>query len=183
MMKMDNKNTHARAKPTFSYTSKKFIRNNKGESHIVASLLLVAIVLAASIVMYNWVMSMVYSLTPQTSVHGEGITGSVTYSTDQSTWSSILSPASVDVAWYTKLTVNGGQHSGAKITIDWQLQRKVNDTTWNKVGSSRTTTMRLDVNSQDVYATPTGVPTDNHDWSSEVTEQGTYHVVATMNLQ
>ena len=112
---------------------------------------------------------------------GGGATGSVAYSTDQSSWTTILSPASVDAVWYSKINVNGGQYSGTGVTIGWQLQRKVDDTNWSNVGTLTTTTITLGTGAQDVYVTPTGVSADNRDWGLDVTEQGTYRVVATIN--
>ena len=112
---------------------------------------------------------------------GGGASGAVTYSSDESTWTSTLSPASADASWYSKVNVNGGQYSGTAVSISWQLQRKTGDTTWSEVGSAITTSITLGAGSQDVYATPTGVSTGNHDWGVEVTEQGTYRVEATVN--
>ena len=112
---------------------------------------------------------------------GGGATGTVTYSTDQSTWTPTLSPASAETSWYSKLNVNGGQYSGTAVTISWQLQRKTGDTTWSDVGDAIPTNMMLAAGSQDVYATPTGVSTNNHDWGLDVTEEGTYRIVATVN--
>ena len=112
---------------------------------------------------------------------GGGATGTVTYSTDQSTWTTTLSPASVDTPWYSKLSINGGQYSGTAVTITWQLQRKTGDTTWSNVGTPVTTSMTLAAGAQDVYATTNGQSTGNHDWGLDVTEQGTYNVIASVN--
>ena len=112
---------------------------------------------------------------------GGGATGAVTYSTDQSAWTTTLTPASADASWYSKLNVNGGQYSGTAVTITWQLQRKTGDTTWSDVGTATTTTMSLAAGAQDVYATTSGGATGNRDWGLDVTEQGTYRVVATVN--
>jgi hypothetical protein len=113
------------------------------------------------------------------STNGRSATGTVTYSSDQSTWTMSLALASVDDSWYSRLNVNGGQYSGTAVTISWQLQRKTSDTTWSDVGTATTTSMTLGLGSQDIYATPTGVSTPNRDWGLDVTEQGTYRVVAT----
>ena len=112
---------------------------------------------------------------------GGGATGAVTYSSDQSTWTATLTPASADASWYSKLNINGGQYSGTAVTIDWTLQRKTGDTTWSNVGTNTTTSVSLGASAQDVYATPTGVSTANRDWGLDVSEQGTYRVVATVN--
>ncbi|HLN46025.1 MAG TPA: hypothetical protein VK209_10000 [Candidatus Sulfotelmatobacter sp.] len=112
---------------------------------------------------------------------GGGATGAITYSTDQSTWSTLLSPASVDAVWYSKLNINGGQFSGSAVQITWQLQRKTSETTWANVGTPITTTMTLAAGAQDVYATSNGQATGNHDWGQDVIEQGTYKVIATVN--
>ena len=112
---------------------------------------------------------------------GGGATGSVTYSADQSTWSTTLSPASADASWYSKLNVNGGQYSGTAVTISWQLQRKTGDASWADVGTSTVTSMSLGAGAQDVYATSDGGSTGNRDWGLDVTEQGTYRVRITVN--
>jgi hypothetical protein len=115
---------------------------------------------------------------------GGGATGAVTYSSnagEAGPWTTSLTPTSADASWYSKLNVNGGQYSGTAVTISWQLQRKTTDTTWSNVGSATNTDMTLIAGAQDVYATPTGVSTDNHDWGVDVAEQGTYRVVATVN--
>ncbi len=112
---------------------------------------------------------------------GGGATGAITYSTDQSTWSTTLSPASVETAWYSKLNINGGQYSGSAAQITWQLQRKTSDTTWTNVGTPTTTTMTLAAGAQEVYATSNGQATGNRDWGQDVAEQGTYKVIATVN--
>jgi len=110
---------------------------------------------------------------------GGGAIGTVTYSSDQITWTTTLYPASVDESWYSRLSIEGGQYSGTGVTISCQLQRKTSDTTWTDVGSPTTTSMTLGAGSQDVYATPTGASTNNRDWGLDVTEQGTYRVVTT----
>jgi hypothetical protein len=112
---------------------------------------------------------------------GGAATGTVTYSTNNATWTDTLSPAGVDTPWYSKLNINGGQYSGSAVNITWTLQRKTGDTTWSNVGANTTTLMALVAGAQDVYVTPTGVISDNRDWGLDVTEQGTYRVVATVN--
>lgn len=109
-------------------------------------------------------------------------TGTVTYSTDQSTWSTTLNPANATTSWYSKLNVNGGQYSGTAVTIVWQLQQKTGENTWiDASGATITTTMTLGAGAQDVYATGNGLASGNRDWGLDVTEQGTYRVVATVN--
>jgi hypothetical protein len=110
---------------------------------------------------------------------GGGVAGSVTYSTDQSTWTTSLSATSADTAWYSKLTLDGGTYSGRTITIGWELQQKTGDDTWTAVGT-QTTAMTLVAGSQDVYATPTGGSTGNRDWGA-ASAQGIYRVVATVD--
>jgi len=112
---------------------------------------------------------------------GGSAIGTVTYSTDQITWTESISPANASTSWYSKLNVDGGQYSGTAVTISWQLQRKIDDTTWSNVGSATLTSITLGAGAQDVYATPTGVSTSNRDWGLDVTEQGTYRVVTSVN--
>lgn len=112
---------------------------------------------------------------------GGGATGTVTYSTDQSSWSGTISPASVDTSWYSSLNINGGQFSGRAVTISWQLQRKIDDTHWSNVGAPISTGVTLGAGSQDVYASATGISAGNHDWGLDVTEQGIYRVEATVS--
>ena len=107
-------------------------------------------------------------------------TGAVTYSTDNSTWTTSLSAPSADTAWYTKLTLNSGNYSGRAITISWQLQQKTGESTWTPVDTPTTTAMTLVAGSQDVYATLTGVWTGNRDWGA-VSAEGVFRVVATVN--
>jgi len=112
---------------------------------------------------------------------GSGATGAVTYSLDGLTWGGSLSPTDVDTTWYSKLNINGGQYSGRAVTISWQLQRKINDTAWSNLGTPTVTSMSLGAGAQDVYATSTGVSTGNRDWGLDVTEEGIYKVVASVN--
>jgi hypothetical protein len=113
---------------------------------------------------------------------GGGASGQVTYSTDNSTWTGTLSVGSETDDWYSKLTIDGGQYSGSAVEIIWQLQKKTSDTTWEDVsGATVTTSMTLTSGSQDVYATTSGLADSNRDWGGDVTENGTYRVVATAN--
>jgi hypothetical protein len=112
---------------------------------------------------------------------GGGASGTVTYSTDQSTWTDTLSPADVDEAWYSKINIDGGQYAGTSVTITWQLQRKTGDTTWSDLGLATTTTMSLGDSAQDVYATTDGQSSGNRNWSLDITQQGTYRVLVTVN--
>jgi hypothetical protein len=108
---------------------------------------------------------------------GGGASAEVTYSTDQSGWTTTLSVNDNETSWYSKLNIDGGQYSGTTVTITWQLQRKV-ASTWTDVGTATITSMSLPDTQQDVYATGNGQSTGNRDWSADATLQGTYRVVA-----
>jgi hypothetical protein len=112
---------------------------------------------------------------------GGSAAGTVYYSEDQSTWTTTLSPSSPAASWYTKLTVDGGQYSGSAVTVTWQLQRQISESTWSNVGSTTVTSMTLAAGSNDIFATANGLSTNNRDWGVDVTEEGTYRVEAVIN--
>ena len=112
---------------------------------------------------------------------GGGASGEVTYSADQASWSTTLSPATTGTAWYSKLNIDGGQYSGTTVTISWQLQRKTGEDAWSNLGTPESTSMSLSAGAQDVYATSDGTSSGNRDWGLTVTEEGTYRVVATVD--
>ena len=105
----------------------------------------------------------------------------VTYSLDNSTFSTTLEPAGASTPWYTRLEISAGDYSGP-VTITWQLEQKEDLTTWTPVsGASETTDVVLAGTAEDIYASSDGLSTTNYDWSADVTEAGTYRVVATVD--
>jgi len=112
---------------------------------------------------------------------GGSAVGTVYYSGDQSVWTTTLSPSSPEASWYTRLTVDGGQYSGSAVTVTWQLQRQISESTWSNVGSTTVTSVTLAAGSNDIYATANGAASGNRDWGVDVTEEGTYRVEAVVN--
>lgn len=105
----------------------------------------------------------------------------VTYSLDNSTFSTTLEPSSASDSWYTRLEISAGDYSGP-VAITWQLEQKEDLTTWTPVsGASTTTDVVLAGTQEDIYASSDGLSTTNYDWSTNVSEAGTYRVVATVD--
>ena len=105
----------------------------------------------------------------------------VTYSLDNSAFSTTLEPAGASTPWYTRLEISTGDYSGP-VTITWQLEQKTAPSTWTTVaGADTTTDVTLAGTAEDIYASSDGQSTGNYDWSTEVTELGTYRVVATVD--
>jgi hypothetical protein len=104
-------------------------------------------------------------------------TGTLTYSIDNTvggTWSTDIQPSG---SWYAKLSVN---HYQGPVTITWQLQSYGTGSWVDVSGKTVSTTITLSGSAQEVYASPTGVNTGNHDWSTDITVGGTYRVYATV---
>ena len=105
---------------------------------------------------------------------------SVTYSLDNSAFSTTLQPSSTSTAWYTRLEISAGSYSGP-VSITWQLEQKTGPTTWTPVsGADATTTITLSGVAENVCASSDGGTTGNYDWSGDVPAEGTYRVVATV---
>ena len=108
-------------------------------------------------------------------------TSEVTYSLDNSAYSTTLEPAGASTPWYTRLEISAGDYSGP-VTITWQLEQKTGPSTWTPVsGATTTTDVTLSGAAEDVYASNDGQNTGNYDWSGDVTAAGTYRVVATVD--
>ena len=105
----------------------------------------------------------------------------VTYSLDNSAFSTTLAPAGASTPWYTRLEISAGDYSGP-VTITWQLEQKTAPLTWTAVsGATTTTDLTLAGAAENVYASSDGASTGNYDWSTDVTAAGTYRVVATVD--
>lgn len=105
----------------------------------------------------------------------------VTYSLDNSAYSTTLQPAGASTPWYTRLEISTGDYSGP-VTITWQLEQKEGLSTWTPVSGANTTTdVTLAGTQENVYASSDGLSTGNYDWSGNVTAAGTYRVVATVD--
>jgi hypothetical protein len=105
---------------------------------------------------------------------------SVTYSLDNTAYSTTLEPGSAATSWYTRLEIGAGSYNGP-VTITWQLEQKTGPSTWAPVsGGDTTTTVTLSGSAEDIYASTDGGSTSNYDWSTDVTAPGTYRVVASV---
>ncbi len=105
----------------------------------------------------------------------------VTYSLDNTAFSTTLTPAGASTPWYTRLEISAGDYSGP-VTITWQLEQKTGPSTWGTVaGGDTNTTITLAGTAENVYASSDGGSTGNYDWSTDVTAAGTYRVVATVD--
>jgi len=104
-----------------------------------------------------------------------GVTsGTIEYSTDNSTFASSTAPSSVGSPWYAQIQVSG--YSGP-VTITWQLQYESAPSVYSDVsGASVTTTVTLTGTSQTIYASANGAQTTNYDFGSHITTGGTYIV-------
>lgn len=109
-----------------------------------------------------------------------GVTGNITYSTDNSAgWGPTLTlPITAD-DWYAKFDTTGGQYVGP-VRITWTLFRKGSLSDWTDAANVTTTTTNIVLTSasQTIYATSDGSgPLSNHDWSAEATTTASYRVV------
>ena len=105
----------------------------------------------------------------------------VTYSLDNSAFSTTLTPAGASTPWYTRLEISAGDYSGP-VTITWELEQKTGSSEWTPVsGATTTTDVTLAGVAENVYASSDGGSTGNYDWSADVTAAGTYRVVATVD--
>ena len=98
--------------PVFPKQAKKLVKNKKAESSIVGSLLLIAVAVAASIVSYSWVMSMVNSQSTQaqTQVRVESIQWKNNTSTNKldAAILTIRNTGSVEV-WLDSVSISNNQ--------------------------------------------------------------------------
>jgi hypothetical protein len=108
----------------------------------------------------------------------------VTYNADNNatgTWSTTLAPSGISDPWYSRLEIGAGSFSGPA-TITWQLQQKTAPSTWTDVsGASTTTTITLTGSAEEVYASTDGANASNYDWSTDITEAGTYRVAVSVD--
>ena len=92
-----------------------------------------------------------------------------------------VSPAGPSTSWYAKMNTTGGEYTGP-VTISWQLQKY--SSTWDNVGSSVSTSFTLTTGADTIYASTDGLWTaigQNQDWSSLITDSGSYRVEATID--
>jgi hypothetical protein len=116
----------------------------------------------------------------EVTVGGVGLSSTVTYSLDNSIYSTTVEPSSTATSWYTRLEITDGDYAGP-VTITWQLEQKTGPSTWTPVsGASTTTTVTLSGSPENIHASSDGGIATNYDWSADVTATGTYHVVATV---
>jgi hypothetical protein len=165
----------SRAKKIWRWKSLNYTNKSKRRLLAITALTVVAI---ASVLT-------VYAVTIGTFTGGEvtigGVASStVTYSLDNSSYTTTLSPSGTSTAWYTRLEIGSGSYNGP-VQITWQLQQETAPSTWTDVSGAYTTTdITLSGIAEDVYASDDGTSTSNYDWSSDVTTAGTYRVVATV---
>jgi hypothetical protein len=109
------------------------------------------------------------------------LTATVTYSDDNSTtgtWSTTLQ-AIAGNDWYTRLEVNAGCTGSVTVTFQLQVQ---DSGIWTNTGTPITTQpITLTGSAQDIYSSVDGAISDNFDWGTIATSQGTYQIVATVN--
>jgi hypothetical protein len=105
---------------------------------------------------------------------------SVSYSLNNSTYTTTLEPGSASTSWYTRLEIGAGGYNGP-VTITWQLEQKTGPSYWEAVsGASTTTTVTLSGSAENIYASTDGESITNYDWSYDVAAPGTYRVVASV---
>ncbi len=106
--------------------------------------------------------------------------GSLQYTLDgtsNSSWTFTLPSIINGTEWYARINITGA--SVQDVTIDWTLQ--IWSGTWTNTGTPTQTTITLAAGDNTVYATPTGVFTDNRNWGLDTTAGGQYRVEATVN--
>jgi hypothetical protein len=102
----------------------------------------------------------------------------VTYSLDNTGFSSTVNPSTTGTPWYTRLEISAGDYSGP-VTITWQLEKKDGQSSWTPV-STTTTTVTLQGVAENIYASGDGSSASNYNWADDVGTAGTYHVIATV---
>lgn len=108
---------------------------------------------------------------------GEDVGGSVYYSETNSaaaSWTTTLNVASTSASWYTRINFTSTYTGG--VTITWYLQKK--DSNWANVTSQATTVVLDGGGNQAVYASSDGLIAGNHDWSTDITQNGQYRIEA-----
>ena len=105
----------------------------------------------------------------------------ITYSAnnvDPGSWASTLQVAPSG-AWYSRLEVAASGYEGP-VTISWTLQQENN--TWQDVPSAAvSTSMVLNGSAQNVYASTDGTITNNINWGSFTSTNGTYRVYVSVD--
>jgi hypothetical protein len=102
----------------------------------------------------------------------------VTYSLDNTAFSSSVSPSTAGTPWYTRLEISDGDYTGP-VTITWQLEKLDDLLSWTPV-STTTTTVTLQGIAENIYASSDGSSGSNYNWADDVDTKGTYHVIATV---
>ncbi len=106
---------------------------------------------------------------------GEDVGGNVYYSETNSTsasWTSTLNVASTSASWYARINFTSTYTGG--VTITWNLQKM--GATWANVTSQATTVVLDGGGNQAVYASSDGLIAGNHDWSTDITQNGQYRI-------
>jgi hypothetical protein len=149
----------------------------KSQRGFVAVTLITVLAIATVLIVYAAILGTI----PGGEVTVGGVGGSISYSSDNSTWASTLSVSGTSTPWYAKLTTTSGGYIGP-VTISWQLTQKQTNGTYTNLGSTTSTSYTLNGAAQTIYVTSTGINLNNRDWSQTAGyTTGSYKVVATVS--
>ena len=149
-------------------------RKKSGKLLIIATVLTIA-ALASVLLVFA---SMLGTFQGNPVTVGGVASGTIEYSTDNSTFALNTAPSTIGSPWYAQIQVSG--YSGP-VTITWQLQVETAPSTYSDVsGATVTTTTTLTGTPQTLYATADGTQTTNYNFGSNISTGGTYIVKVTV---
>ena len=145
---------------------------------LILATALTVIALSAVITVYSAAILGIFTGGPVTV---QKISATVTYSGDNdpsSTWNSTLQTIAGS-NWYARLEISPGCTGSVTVTFQLQLNNSGN---WTDTGAPITTgPITLTGASQDIYAASDGANSDNFNWGTVATAEGTYQILATVN--